>query len=160
MDDKYEMRSMLRNMNVTDLREVSKYFGESLTNQTGGYLNKKQLVDNLLGGGRSIHNSQALPRPIPKTWHTEKATTADQFAKLRQYITLGNGSNLYKECYDSISGDCSKPVYLTGKFRIQTPITDRSIIELEIGYKRPTRSTMLGGPSRWAKPYQLMWKRS
>ena len=43
MSAKYEMRSMLTNMKVNDLREVSQYFGESLTNQTGGYLNKNNL---------------------------------------------------------------------------------------------------------------------
>ena len=155
MSTKYEMRSMLTNMKVNDLREVSQYFGESLTNQTGGYLNKKQLVNRLLGGTRTGNISrQAVD------WKEYKCNNAVDCAALRNMITLGSGNTLYKRCYKNTPDDCAKLVELTGKYRVQQPVTQSGLVELEIAYKNIRMPVFMGGPSRWVTPDKLIWKRS
>ena len=158
MSSRKNMKNDLLNMKLSDLKKVSQHFGQSVTKQTGGYLNKKQIVHNLLGGTKSIHKSKILKKNASKTWHIMSIDTEDQMNILKQYITLGGGSQLYKICTDSIVGDCSRPVYLTGRYKVQEPIQPNSPIELEIRFKNLTRSPLLGGPSRWARPDQLIWR--
>jgi hypothetical protein len=59
MPNKNQIQNMLSDMNVRELREVSKYFGVPVTKQTGGYWNKNSLVDGLVEG---MHNNTPVGR--------------------------------------------------------------------------------------------------
>ena len=50
MPTKKQIQNMLEQMNVTDLRILSKYFDVPVTKQLGGYRNRNDLVKDLVGG--------------------------------------------------------------------------------------------------------------
>ena len=59
-------------------------------------------------------------------------------------ITLGSGNTLYKRCYKNTPDDCAKLVELTGKYRVQQPVTQSGLVELEIAYKNIRMPVFMG----------------
>ena len=47
---KKKLINYLNHFKVSELREITKYMGQNITKQNGGYYNKPQMIYNLVGG--------------------------------------------------------------------------------------------------------------
>jgi type II secretory pathway component HofQ len=120
---KKKLINYLKHFKVSELREITKYLGQNVTKQSGGYYNKPQMIYNLVGGmdpelqeklrlRRALQGEGPLPAASPV--HREGSMSPDDATKA---ITAGHVSRLLADLRNTLESarEAHKQAKIDGK---------------------------------------------